>query len=117
EKPSSGKSHSVTMHKPVHCRLVREETDLQVYTLSGTPADCIKFGIHSLLKRKPDLVISGINHGTNSSVSVVYSGTMAAAIEGCLNRVSSVGFSLTDYQQTADFSAAEKYAEIVIEKV
>lgn len=117
EKPSSGKSHSVTLYEPLYKKLITDEPGFQVYTCSGMPADCVKMGVHLILDRKPDLVVSGINHGSNSSVSVIYSGTMAAAIEGCMNRINSIGFSLSDYAAGANFEASVKYAEIVMRDV
>ncbi|MCK7530586.1 MAG: 5'/3'-nucleotidase SurE [Marinilabiliales bacterium] len=84
-------------------------TILRIYACSGTPTDGVKLAINQLLERKPDLIVSGINHGSNASASVLYSGTMAAALEGCLYGITSVGFSLNSYSPSADFSACEKY--------
>ena len=77
----------------------------------------IKLAVNQLLERKPDWVVSGINHGANASVSVLYSGTMAAAIEGCLYGINSVGFSLNDFSRTADFSVCKKFIRIVMQKL
>jgi 5'-nucleotidase len=86
-----------------------------MYVCNGTPADCIKMAITQLLDRIPDWVVSGINHGSNSSASVLYSGTMGAAIEGCINGITSVGFSLDSYSSTADFSACKKYIREIMQ--
>jgi 5'-nucleotidase len=84
------------------------------YSCTGTPVDCVKMAVNKLLPRKPDLVVSGINHGSNSSINVIYSGTMSAAIEGSLEGTSAVGFSLADYDINADFSATSTFIEKII---
>ncbi len=93
------------------------EEGLEIYSCSGTPVDCVKLALHQLLGKKPDMLVSGINHGSNASVSIVYSGTMAAAIEGGINKVTSIGFSLLDYSADADFEAAGIYVRRIMEKV
>ncbi len=113
----SGMSHAITIKDPIRVILVREEKNLKVYSCTGTPVDCVKIAINQLLNRKPDLLVSGINHGSNASVSVVYSGTMAAAIEGGINKVNSIGLSLTDFSKDADFTAAKFYSKRIIEQV
>ncbi|MBN2699310.1 MAG: 5'/3'-nucleotidase SurE [Bacteroidales bacterium] len=117
EEPMSGMSHAITTKTPLRPRLRKEEEGLSCYVLNGTPVDGVKLAFNSLLKRKPDLLLSGINHGSNASTSVVYSGTMAAAIEGAINNVPSVGFSLLDYSQDANFNLAGKVAEHIIEQM
>ena len=87
------------------------------YSISGTPADCIKLAVHELLGRKPDLCVSGINHGSNSSINVIYSGTMSAAIEAGMGGIPAIGFSLLNYNWDADFSAAESYIKTLCLKV
>jgi len=113
----SGMSHAITIKDPIRVTLVREEKNLKVYSCTGTPVDCIKIAINQLLNRKPDLLVSGINHGSNASVSVVYSGTMAAAIEGGINKINSIGLSLSDFSEDADFAAAKFYSKRIIEQV
>jgi 5'-nucleotidase len=88
-----------------------------MYSCNGTPVDCIKLALNKLLNRMPDMILAGINHGSNSSSSVVYSGTMAAAIEGCLNGIPSVGFSLLDFSPDAEFKGVVGYADAIIENV
>jgi len=105
----SGMGHAVTVRSPLRLKEFVKEPGFEVYGCSGTPVDAVKMGEQVVLKRKPDLLVSGINHGSNSSVNVVYSGTMAAVIEGAINGITSIGFSLTDYSANADFSACEKY--------
>lgn len=105
----SGMSHAITVKSPLHIKSIKKETDLEVFAVNGTPVDCVKIAINQIITKKPDVILSGINHGTNSSVSVFYSGTMGAAMEGCLNGIPSAGFSLDDYSQEADFSQLNSY--------
>src|SRR5512136_790695 len=100
----SGMSQALTVKIPLRVKLLEENEKHRIYTCNGTPTDSVKLAINQLLERSPDVVVSGINHGANASVSVLYSGTMAAAIEGCLYGINSVGFSLNDFSRTADFS-------------
>jgi len=113
----SGMSHAITVKTPLYAKLVKQKTGLQLYKVNGTPVDCVKLAINVLLDRKPDLLVSGINHGTNSSVSLHYSGTVGAAREGALNQIPSIGFSLLNYKHDADFSEAVKVAEHVVKAV
>ncbi len=117
EESQSGMSHAITTKFPIRVRIVKKEEGLEIYSCSGTPVDCVKLALHQLLGRKPDMLVSGINHGSNASVSVVYSGTMAAAIEGGINKITSIGFSLLDYSADADFETAGIYVKRIIEKV
>jgi len=110
----SGKSHSITIKDPIRYKQIDDTENLTRYVLKGTPVDGVKLATCSLLNRKPDLLLSGVNHGTNSSTSVVYSGTMAAAIEGAIHHIPSIGFSLLDYRPDADFDAAEPYVKKII---
>jgi 5'-nucleotidase len=102
---------------PISIRRYIVHPEITEYSCSGTPVDCVKIAIHKLVDRKPDLILSGINHGTNTSSSVIYSGTMAAAIEGSMNDVSSVGFSVDNFHLTSDFSAAVPIIHQIIAKV
>jgi 5'-nucleotidase len=113
DKSMSGQSHAITVKVPLYISQVFSEKGLTVYKTNGTPADCVKLAIGEILKRKPDFLLSGINHGTNSSISMHYSGTVAAAREGALNYIPSVGFSLLDYTMEADFTVSKKYCEEV----
>jgi 5'-nucleotidase len=104
--PRSGMSNAITSIHPIRYHLVRKDTlnNISVYACTGTPVDCVKLGISEIIGRKPDLVVSGINHGSNASICVLYSGTMGAAIEGAIFKVPSIGFSLLDPSFKADFS-------------
>ena len=112
----SGQSHAITVKEFLRLTLVKDEEGLKIYRSSGTPVDCVKLAIQEL-KLEPDLILSGINHGINSSVSVHYSGTMGAVKEGCLSGFPSVGFSLDDYHSDADFTNTVKVIKRVIPKV
>lgn len=113
----SGMSQALTTKTPLRVKLLEENERRRVYACNGTPTDSVKLAVNQLLERKPDWVVSGINHGANSSVSVLYSGTMAAALEGCLYGINSVGFSLNDYSRTADFSVCKKFIRVVMQKI
>lgn len=113
----SGMSQALTVKDPLRVKLLEETETRRVYACSGTPTDSVKLAINQLLERMPDFVISGINHGSNSSVSVLYSGTMACAIEGCLYGVSSAGFSLNNFSPSADFSGCDEYVRIVMQQI
>lgn len=116
--PQSGKSQAFTIYDPLFMKSVRQEEGLQVYALSGTPVDCAKIAFdHLLADRTVDLVISGINHGSNAAVNVLYSGTMGAAIEGSFYGCPSVGLSLTDHDPDADFEASMLWGERIIRAV
>ncbi|MDR3268047.1 MAG: 5'/3'-nucleotidase SurE [Tannerella sp.] len=104
--PRSGMSSAITSTMPVTYTLLRREEGLTVYSCTGTPVDCVKLAINEVLHRKPDLLVSGINHGGNQAICVHYSGTMGAVIEGCVFSVPSLGVSLADYTPGADFSEA-----------
>ena len=118
ELPQSGMSQAITIYNPLYLKKVRSGEGVEVYSLSGTPVDCIKMAFdHILRDRKVDLVISGINHGSNSAVNVLYSGTMGAAIEGSFYGCPSVGLSLTSHDADADFTASVYYGTKVIESV
>ena len=116
-EPMSGMSHAITVKVPLRVQQVSEEPGLTRYVCNGTPVDGVKLIFNSLSDRRPDLLLSGINHGSNSSSSVLYSGTMAAAMEGAVNHIPSIGFSLLDFHPQADFSASAFYAEEVIRHV
>lgn len=118
ETTQSGMSQAITMNTPLFLRRVRSEEGLDVYAFSGTPVDCVKMAFDYLLRdRRVDLVLSGINHGSNSAVNVLYSGTMGAAIEGSFYGCPAVGLSLTDYSADADFDAAALYGERILRRL
>ena len=117
QTPMSGMSHAITIKVPLRVTLVEEEPGFKKYLTNGTPVDGVKMAFNSLLNRKPDLVLSGINHGSNSSSSILYSGTMGAAMEGAINHLPSIGFSLLSYDPDADFSPAQQVARELIGRV
>lgn len=113
----SGMSHAITVKVPLHLKIIEESKEFTKYSCNGTPADCIKLALHKICSRKPDLVLSGINHGSNAATSIIYSGTMAAVLEGCMNQIPAIGFSILDYSETPDFSASKVYIEKIINLV
>ena len=117
DAPRSGNACALTVTEPIHYQLLRKDVGLTVYKCSGTPADCVKLAFHTVLDRKPDLVVGGINHGDNSSVNVHYSGTMGVVIEGCLKGVPSIGFSLCNHAPDADFEPSGEYIREIARKV
>jgi len=118
ERPQSGMSHAFTMLSPLFVRKVREEEGLEVYTLTGTPVDCVKAAFDHLLQgRKVDLVLSGINHGSNSAAALLYSGTMGAAFEGSFYDCPAIGLSVTDHTEGADFTASKIWGARIVRDV
>ncbi len=111
DSPQSGMGHAITINDTLFCNKITISKDepQQEYSCSGTPVDCVKIAVNEILKRKPDLCVSGINHGSNASINVIYSGTMSAAVEAGTQGIPSIGFSLLDYSLEADFSPAEKF--------
>ncbi len=117
DSPQSGMGHAITINKPLRLKQVHNFGDIKAYQCSGTPVDCVKLAVDKVLHRHPDLCVSGINHGSNSSINIIYSGTMSAAVEASLEGIPSVGFSLCDYAHDADFSASIFYARFVAESL
>ena len=108
EGPQSGMGHAITVNQPIRCKTTSFHGTLEAYSCSGTPVDCIKMGIYLLDGRRPDIILSGINHGTNVSTNILYSGTMGAAVEGALESIPSIGFSLTDTTKMQTFLILRK---------
>lgn len=117
DSPQSAMGHAITINSTLHCDQIKVTDGPQLeYSCSGTPADCVKLAVNELLDRKPDLCVSGINHGSNSSINVIYSGTMSAAMEAGIEGIPAIGFSLLDYQWNADFSQIKNFIkQITIE--
>ena len=110
DSPQSGMGHAITINSTLHSsRITPKDSEIIEYSCSGTPADCVKLAINELMPRKPDLCVSGINHGSNSSINVIYSGTMSAAIEAGIEGVPAIGFSLLDYSWNADFIQSKDF--------
>ena len=117
DSPQSGMGHAITINKPLRLQKVNYFGDVKAYECSGTPVDCVKIAVDKILHRQPDLCVSGINHGSNSSINIIYSGTMSAAVEASLEGIPSVGFSLLDYAHEADFTASISYAKFIAESM
>lgn len=118
DKPQSAMGHAITINDTLYLKEFKlHDHEHMEYTTSGTPVDCVKMASHEILKRKPDLCLSGINHGSNSSINVIYSGTMSAAVEAGIEGIPSIGFSLCDYSAEADFSHAVPFVRSIIEQV
>ena len=117
--PRSATSHAITMNTPLRLHHYQTDDDgTRYFRTNGTPCDCVKLGLRVVLKDRPaDLVLSGINHGSNSSVSLIYSGTMGAAVEATLSHVPAIGFSLLDYRPDADFTAARHYVRLILQEI
>lgn len=113
DSPQSAMGHAITINKPLRLDKVNIHGESLGYQCSGTPVDCIKLAVNKILHRKPDLCVSGINHGSNSSINVIYSGTMSAAMEGAIEGIPSIGFSLNDFSLDADFTASAHFAKVI----
>ena len=117
DSPQSAMGHAITISRPLRLDKVDIHTDTECYQCSGTPVDCVKLAVNQILHKKPDLIVSGINHGSNSSINVIYSGTMSAAMEGAIEGIPSIGFSLLDYSLNADFSASKAVVKTIAKQV
>src|SRR3954462_5306234 len=117
DKPQSGMGHAITIGQPLRLQKVNVFGDIEAWSCTGTPVDCVKLAVDKILHRKPDLCLSGINHGANHSINVIYSGTMSAAVEAAIESIPSIGFSLLDHSIEADFTASKTYARIIVEEM
>lgn len=118
DSPQSGKGHAITLEEPLRIRKVNLFHDVEAYECSGTPVDCVKLAKHVIFKEENiGLCISGINHGSNAGINIIYSGTMSAAMEAALEGINSIGFSHVNYSYNIDFSPANKYIDLIIEHV
>lgn len=115
-EPRSGQSSAFTTG-PVQYDIDHYQGSAPVFSVTGTPVDCVKLGIHTILRHKPDFVVAGINHGSNAGNCVVYSGTMGAVLEGCMEDIPSVGFSLTHHSWQADFTPVRPWVKKIMERV
>lgn len=112
DSPQSAMGHAITINSTLYVSAVNIDEGKQIeYTCSGTAADCVKIAVNEILNRRPDICISGINHGSNSSINVIYSGTMSAAVEAGIEGIPAIGFSLLDYNWEADFGPAKEYVK------
>lgn len=111
--PQSGQSMAITVNSPLRINRLPDYNGAKMYNVSGSPVDCVKLAMHYILDRRPDLVATGINHGSNSAINVLYSGTMGAAMEGAAFGIPSIGFSLTDHSADADFSPCLRAIDVL----
>jgi 5'-nucleotidase len=110
DSPQSGMGHAITVNNTLYLdKISKDGAEITEYNCSGTPVDCVKLAVHEVLKQKPDLCVSGINHGSNSSINVIYSGTMSAAVEAGIEGIPAIGFSLADYNWNANFEATKPF--------
>jgi len=112
----SAVGHAITMNRPLRVREYAKDGSFYGYAVEGTPADCVKLAVRALLKRKPDILISGVNHGSNTAISIIYSGTVSAATEGTILGIPSIAVSLTTYKP-ADFTFAARFARRLARQV
>lgn len=119
DSPQSGMGHAITLNENLYCDPIKLNANEKQheYSCSGTPADCVKIAKQEILDRKPDLCVSGINHGSNSSINVIYSGTMSAAVEAGTEGIPAIGFSLLDYSLEADFEPCTAYVKKIASSV
>lgn len=104
DSPQSAMGHAITTNSTLYLNKISKDIDpFLEYSCSGTPVDCVKLAVNEILKRKPDLCVSGVNHGSNSSINVIYSGTMSAALEAGIEGIPAIGFSLSDFNWNANF--------------
>lgn len=115
DAPRSGQSSAITVDSPLRIATHGEIEGAEVYSVNGTPADCVKLALFAITPRRPDIILTGVNHGSNSGNSVIYSGTMGAAIEGCVAGIPSAGLSLIHHSWEADFSATEPFVKQIAE--
>tara|TARA_B100000579_G_C22688000_1_gene783567 strand:- start:129 stop:905 length:777 start_codon:yes stop_codon:yes gene_type:complete len=116
DKHMSGMSHAITLEKKIYINKLSDSPELTKYSCSGTPVDCVKLALDKLSYKRPDFCFSGINHGSNTSINTIYSGTVAAALEAYINKVPSIAFSLLDYSLDADFDASKIICRNIINK-
>lgn len=114
--PQSGKGHAITINSTLTFEEIQLDGPQKDFSLSGTPVDCVKFALDKILPRRPDIVVSGINHGANSSINVIYSGTMSAAVEAGVEGLPAIGFSLMDFSWDADFTQAKEFIQKIVRR-
>ena len=117
DSPQSAMGHAITINSTLHLEKVEIDGKQPEYSCSGTPADCVKLAVNEILDRRPDICVSGINHGSNSSINVIYSGTMSAALEAGIESIPAIGFSLLDYSWGANFEHCQAFVETITKEV
>lgn len=115
DKPQSGMGHAITIGRILRLNKMDSMYGVEAYACTGTPVDCVKIAIYHVMKERPDLIVSGINHGANNSINVIYSGTMSAAVEGAVEDIPAIGFSLLDHSRDANFEASKQVVHEVVE--
>lgn len=119
DRPQNAMGHAITINDALYCDpvIIEKDAPQKEYSCSGTPVDCVKMATRQILNQKPDLCVSGINHGSNSAINVIYSGTMSAAVEAGIEGIPAIGFSLLDYDMNANFEPAKEYVRTIVENV
>lgn len=118
DSPQSGTGHAITINNTLYLnKISKPDAPFEEYSCSGTPVDCVKFAVNEIIKGKPDLCVSGVNHGSNSSINVIYSGTMSAAVEAGIEGIPSIGFSLQDFDWNADFEPVKPFLKQIAAQV
>jgi len=117
DSPQSGMGHAITIGQPLRLKKSTIFKGIQAYECSGTPVDCVKLAVDKVIGKKPDLCLSGVNHGSNSSINIIYSGTMSAAMEAAIEGIPAVGFSFLDYGYDADFTLSKKVIDQVLKNM
>lgn len=117
DKAQSGMGHAITIGRILRLSKLDHLYGVEAYACTGTPVDCVKIAIYHVLKERPDLIVSGINHGPNNSINVIYSGTMSAAVEGAVEDIPAIGFSLMNHARDADFEVSKQVAKTVVQQV
>jgi 5'-nucleotidase len=118
DSPQSATGHAITINNTLYINKIDIDKDVEKeYSCSGTPVDCVKFAVNEILDRKPDLCVSGVNHGSNSSINVIYSGTLSAAVEAGIEGIPAIGFSLLDYEWNADFEPTKPFIKKIAQQV
>ncbi len=117
DKSQSGTGHAITFSEPLRIKTIEERKGYKEYSCNGTPVDCVKLAENVILKSRPDLLVSGVNHGSNASINVIYSGTMAAVIEGNIDEIPSIGFSLDNYSSDIDFEPSRQFIKKIVQGI
>ncbi|MBD5170606.1 MAG: 5'/3'-nucleotidase SurE [Bacteroidales bacterium] len=115
--PQSGQSSALSVNKPLRINELPDYNGARMFSVSGTPVDCVKLALDAIVPRKPDLLLSGINHGSNSGNAITYSGTMGAVLEGITEQITSIGFSLLHHSIKADFTLSASLVTEIISRV
>jgi 5'-nucleotidase len=116
-KPQSGVGHAITFADPLKIKTIEKTDNYQEYSCNGTPVDCIKLAENIVYKKRPDLVVSGVNHGSNASINVIYSGTMAAVIEACIDEIPAIGFSIDTYSSKVNLEPSRQYIRKIVQGI